>query len=328
MFKKKIKSQAIRQGIFMNENSPHDIKLNTKSINQKTAKFKKPLHVNKDENIWLLVSLENERLSGEMLFSFFELMARHSQNEKNIQKIKVIISDFLNRHYRGREASEKMGNNWLTTNESTLKNAKIPVEVVFWRDLMNEESLKREKLLRELYETNTEYQTVINKLASSHARKSDKESAMNYLFEECAVISSLHGHICYPSDELNEALKISINHFKSNIQYHGYFIYDGHKKEVNKKNATHSLEKSNNNCKYNEKFFLSIEPNKQNAELSFYFSGFCNNLEKCGIFGEKNQVGFFNELIKLKEKYASVPVTTEYDNQSEKKLEICNSISF
>jgi len=266
----------------------------TKKVS-KFAKFKTPLHIGSDSELWLLVSLENDKQSGENLTAFFDLIERLATNGREIKKIKIILSDYLNRHYRGEEKAKEMGLEWVTKNDLILKACKIPIEIIYWKSLYDPEEVKqKEVVLKKLHQENQEYQIIINGIASSHAKKAGNGSATNYLIEESAVISSLEGIICYPADELNEALKFSIKYFKQNLVYHGYAIYDNNKKKKNiglsSSNTTQTISKTSNSS---ERLLIC---SLQLVEA----------MENNGIFGAQQQAGFFQKFIELKNQHSLV----------------------
>lgn len=169
-----------------------------------------------------VISIGNKNQVGECFEAFVELVNKHSSR---ISKLKIIVSDWLQRHYLGEEAAGALLEEWVQSSQQYLDKLQIPYEVIGWNKFTNDPAyLEAHEKISTLYSTNSAFGTVVDKCAKQHSHKADFESAKKYILEECAVALLQKGHFAYPSKESNAAMGYVIEKFNPDFHYHGYLL--------------------------------------------------------------------------------------------------------
>lgn len=171
------------------------------------------------------ISCGNQGQTGDNWDIFCDLV-EHCYREKSIEKLIVITTGGLQRHYMSlgfrslsdQEIEEKIhefDQQWVKKNIKTSSKYTIPIEIISWKDLLNKSySMDSQnfdeffKKIREDYDHNDrEFRNLVNKHASTYVTKKMnrflKENvdvsyehflkvAVNYVLEECAAIFQLH----------------------------------------------------------------------------------------------------------------------------------------
>lgn len=246
---------------------------------QLKAKFIGGLKLNPNEIVSLttVISMTNQNQTGIAFEAFVELINRHSSR---VEKLDIILSCYLHRHYVDLKTALKLGDNWIVENRSSLEKIKIPYEISAWRALLEKPAFSLvEKKVKEIYNENIEFQNIVNAVAVQHAGKADFESAKAYVLEECATTLLIEGRECYPGMGLGKAVHYILKLFESTKIFCGYRL---------------SQVKPSNN------FNSSLNEGEQ---LFSSFLSMSKLLEKNGINNVNAQAEFFKHFLQLKDQY-------------------------
>jgi hypothetical protein len=151
------------------------------------------------------------------------------ENKNKVTSVNIILSDYLHRFYVGEEEASLWGKSWKDKNQkhlNELHKADIPNQLIDWRSLISEENyLQLKPQVNKLYDTDQEFKTTVNGLATSHQNKAGFDSAVQYLLEESAGIASLtEGILTYPSPKLNGAIHCALTKLNCGPIYIGHMF--------------------------------------------------------------------------------------------------------
>jgi len=182
--------------------------------------FKDSIRVPEKEAAVLMtvISLENHLQQGAHWSQFLNLVD-HCFEEKKLEKLIIITTGYLQRHYFSlglespleeaaiEEKAHAMDHKWLENQGSRLENVKIPYEVIHWRALLNEKSF--DAFLQQIkadYKDNKEFKHLVDdhvnryvaRKISHYCKGNDQidrnyfyNIAVDYILEECAALGQL-----------------------------------------------------------------------------------------------------------------------------------------
>ena len=209
-----------------------------------------------------VISCGNHGQTGKKWDHFCDLV-EHSFKEGTIEKLIIVMTGGLQRHYvslgskplSDQEMEAKIhefDQQWLEKNIKTPSQYIFPIEIISWKDLLNNSySINSQnfdeffKKIREDYDHNDrEFKNLVNKHASMYVAKKINhflkknidvsydyflKVAVNYVLEECAAILQLHklnaDLLTYPGGINSPARHIWNKYFKdSSLRYIRYEI--------------------------------------------------------------------------------------------------------
>jgi len=182
--------------------------------------FKDSIRVPEKEAAVLMtvISLENHLQQGAYWSQFLNLVD-HCFEEKKLEKLIIITTGYLQRHYFSLgsepllektaidEKTQALDRHWLEKQNSGLENLKIPYEVIYWQALLNEKSF--DAFLQQIktdYKDNKEFKHLVDNHVNryvarkiSHYCKGNDQIdrnyfyniAVDYILEECAALGQL-----------------------------------------------------------------------------------------------------------------------------------------
>lgn len=212
----------------------------------KLAKFKDSIEHPKKNAVCLLtvISVDQDYQQGESFRAFCQLLNQEYELNKRINKLIVVETGYLKRHYirldpslsteNATNKAKQWGEDWVKNHRVYLETLKIPYEVKRWNEITkgtlidkNEMSfaVHVDKIKTDYEKEDNRLKDLINTLSRSYAfklvdewdRKGTKlnfdacfQAAKNYLIEEGAIIFELiklgADYITYP-DRSNPVLK-------------------------------------------------------------------------------------------------------------------------
>ncbi len=298
-----------------------------KNVMPAKAKFIHGLKLKKDErNVELTtaISMDNENQTKEKFKAFLVLVKNHNYEKGVITLIKVILSDWLQRHYFDDAEADEVGaervkKEWLDENLTDIscfvKETGIKVEFVSWKELVGSAAFKKnDGAIAELLRTDIEFQKIVHKLSNEHAPKKDYESAKKYLLEECAVALMLEGRLAYPWKELNSAIQYVIQKFGAKLQYLGYTVFPDKK---NEKNYSPPMLINSFGLLGNSEKLQGNQPEQiESIALCLYLA---NQLNKIGIYDNAQKVDFFSKTLQLLSAGGGLCENNEYGMEISRK---------
>lgn len=235
----------------------------------------------KEITLTMIISMDNVNQRGEGLEAFIDLVNRHPR----INRLRVIVSAYLHRHYVGEEQALALGKEWIKNNQPILEQAKVQVDLEELHNLLENRKNDFElniASVNKLYNDDADYKSIVTGIALQHMVKCSLDAAKNYLLDECAVSLLIDEPEAYPAAGLNKALQYVRNIHKPTKSYYGYRL-----------SQVHEIFSAKNKL-------LKASPDETLANACFSFT---ETLQKHGIFYPTDQVAFFKEFLNLKSKY-------------------------
>lgn len=215
-------------------------------------------------NLINVISKDNSKQTGQPFEKFINLV--HSNLV--IEKLTIIDSTYLHRHYSGK--TDEFNMTWLDKNAPSLSVLEIPYEIFSWKSILehNEYPIYRE-LIQSLYNEDEQFQILVRERIKKFICLSGEEAAISYLLEECAgaCVLSRMGNITYPGP-MNPPMRHCLNELVG--ERFEYIPYD----------VTY-LGANNNPTKDMANYFKSLSfPQEMYPEFFERYQEFCNALSK------------------------------------------------
>jgi vacuolar-type H+-ATPase subunit E/Vma4 len=259
-------------------------------------------------SITLVISIENESFHGEAFKSFIELV---NQKKEKIEKLVIIDTTYLNRHYDKTLANEKLESPWLRSHKEIINGCEAITEVKSWLDHINSEEYKKtHATLLASYQGDEHGCNVDEKLrdivlstAKNFSHKAPLKQTVSYLLEECAGAAVLNGYVTYAGD-FNAAIKYTLSKYNTDLKLISYKIKDK-KNQILKESPANENKKVINSQgnDYSPTFFSKTIaymvdhlglPEERQVEFSTSFLLFCRdfNSNSSDRYADSNQEGF------------------------------------
>ncbi len=261
----------------------------TQSSVEKNAKFIKGLNVKKPITLRLLASIDNRNLKEKALTAFVGLVNRH---KSRIKELEIIVGCYLQRYYVGEEKASLLFEEWKLKNRESLINldGSISLKITSWKAIVEDEKFEDASgKVKKLYDEDSAYKCKVDLQAKGHKHQAPFENAKDYLLEENAAFMFLEGHFAYPSQHLNAANLHIVENYNQDFIFHGYSIFEAKNKTSPRKNLKNSDSDSDDSD--SDKLMVTCI---RAATL----------MEKCGIFGAKEQEEYFKKFLAAREQCA------------------------
>jgi|GEM_PF-6940137 len=185
----------------------HDLRRNlTKvddmsSLSRVEASFKGGLRPREKITLTLGVSMGNPAEQGEDLEAFVALVNQHAYY---IEKVEVMLTGHIKRHYVGEEKAATLNEDWKRANEKYLVQLKVDWGYTYWEEVITREDYQKgEALVKRLASKeikDASFEGKLEKDIESHLHLApNREAAKRYLLEEAAYFAGCQAHLSYPS---------------------------------------------------------------------------------------------------------------------------------
>ncbi len=177
-----------------------------------------------------VVSVSNLSQTGPYFSSFIELV---NSNTHVLDKLILIDSSYLNRHYANRYSDKTKKTDWLIAHEKYFKNIEINYQFFTWDYIINParendiffsySDMKKLVLMDfdgfEDKQPDPIFTQIVNELANAAYHENiapTLESARKYIIEECAAALTFNGVVTYPRS-FNPAITYVVEKHNKNL---------------------------------------------------------------------------------------------------------------
>lgn len=155
---------------------------------------------------------DNDRQTGEGFAAFVDLVNKY---KSQINKLKIILTDYLQRWYCGIDKATDLSDQWKKHNITAINHLQVPFEICSWKNYLDTQDYPLAlKIVKQLYVEDQIFKEMVDEEVNKYKYKAviheeqelKRNAAKEYLFEECAVVLLFTGYLTYPGD-LNKAIK-------------------------------------------------------------------------------------------------------------------------
>lgn len=256
-----------------------------------------PTSTSKPLTLLYAISKDNDRQTKDNFGLFINWVI---ENKNKIGTLKIILSDYLNRHYVGDTQALEWGRKWKEENQiylDKLQPLNISYQLMDWKLLIDKAQYPELKAnIDRLYLNDLEFKTAVNGLAYSHQNKAGYDSAVNYLLEESTGLALLEGILTYPAQKLNGAIHCALSKLNCGPTYIGHMFI--HSKSAH--DSRHVLYKSAFN-------FLSALDQTGYKAIGIKYKFFSQCMRSHELPNHKKNLSSFSEELMLREKLTGSP---------------------